>query len=179
MPISSPPVGSNRGFIRGQYDRSPVRRILSGNEEDDVMSEVVGEIGRCSSRGPSRATLFWACVLSALAPLCLGFFGAGWVTAGEAHRMAAFAVAKARSELATDVCFHRFLASPDAVAHLAALRETDPWARGDLLVRDGWTAIPGTSKDDNAFSDGAYVGDTCAQRLMAATPRPQGGTTTR
>jgi hypothetical protein len=148
-------------------------------EEDDVMSEVAAEIRRSSNRGPSRATLFWACVFSALAPLCIGFFWAGWVTAGEAHRMAASAVAKARTELATEMCFHRFLASPDAVAHLAALRETDPWARGDLLVRDGWTAIPGTSKEDNAFSDSAYVGDTCAQRLMAATPRPQASNATR
>jgi hypothetical protein len=152
---------------------------LSIEEEDEVMSDVAGDIGRFSTRRLTKATLVWACVLSALAPLCIGFFWAGWVTAGEAHRMAAFAVAKAHRELATEVCFHRFLASPDAVAHLAALRNTDPWARGEMLARDGWTAIPGTSKEDNAFSDGAYVGDTCAQRLMAATPRPQGSSTTR
>jgi hypothetical protein len=116
--------------------------------------------------------LFWACVFSALAPVGIGFFWGGWVTAGEAHRMVATAVDRARTELATDVCFHRFLSAPDAAAQLAALRDVEPWARGDLLVRDGWTAIPGTSKDDNAFADSSYVGDTCAQRLMAATPRP-------
>jgi hypothetical protein len=143
------------------------------------MSEVAGDIGRLSGRRPSRTTLFWACVFSALAPLCIGFFWGGWVTAGEAHWMAVSAVAKARRELAADVCFNRFLASPDAVAHLAALRKADPWARGDLLLHDGWTAIPGTSKEDNAFSDSSYVGDTCAQRLMAATPRPQASNTIR
>jgi hypothetical protein len=120
----------------------------------------------------SRAMLFTVCLLSALAPVCIGFFWGGWVTASEAHRMAMTAVYKARTELATDVCFNRFLASPDAKAALATLRNVDPWARGDLLVRDGWTAIPGTSKDDDAFTDSAYVGDICAQRLMDATPRP-------
>ena len=143
------------------------------------MSEVAADIGRLSARQPSRRTLLWACVFSALAPLCVGFSWGGWVTAGEAHRMAASAVAKARKELAAEVCFNRFLASPDAVAHLAALRSTDPWARGDVLVRDGWTAIPGASKEDNVFSDSSYVGDTCAQRLMAATPRPPASDTTR
>src|SRR4051794_16578067 len=111
------------------------------------MSDMAGDTRRSSDRRSSRTTLFWGCVFSALAPLCIGFFWAGWVTAGEADRMAASAVAKARTELATQVCFNRFLASPDAVRHLAALRNADPWARGDLLMRDGWTAIPGTSKD--------------------------------
>ena len=124
-------------------------------------------------RRPSRAALLGACLVSAALPVCIGFFWGGWVTAGEAHRMAATAVNKARTELATDVCFNRFLAAPDAKAHLAALRNVDPWARGDELVRDGWTAIPGTSRDDNAFTDNAYIGDTCAQRLMDATPRPR------
>ncbi len=137
------------------------------------MGVVAGDRRLLGERRLSRTTLFWACVFSALAPVGIGFFWGGWVTAGEAHRLATTAVDKARTELATEVCFHRFLAAPDAAAHLAALRKVDPWARGDLLVRDGWTAIPGTSHDDDAFTDSSYVGDTCAQRLMEATPRPQ------
>jgi hypothetical protein len=135
------------------------------------MSDVAGDHRLSSVRRPSRTTLVWACVLSALTPIGIGFFWGGWVTSGEAHRMAMSAVNKARTELATEVCFHRFLAAPDAAAHLAALRSADPWARGDLLIRDGWTAIPGTSKDDDAFTDSSYVGDTCARRLINAMPR--------
>ena len=137
------------------------------------MSDVAGVSRHSSSWRPTRTTLFWSCVFSALAPVCVGFFWGGWVTASEVHRIASNAVYRARTELATDVCFHRFLAAPDAKAHLAALRRVDPWARGDLLVRDGWTAIPGSSKADDALADSSYVGETCAQRLMEATPRLQ------
>jgi hypothetical protein len=117
--------------------------------------------------------LFWACMLSAMAPVCVGFFWGGWVTAGEAHRMAATAVSRARTELATEVCFNRFLAAPDVAAHLAELRDADPWARGDLLVHDGWATIPGAKKHDDITVDRSYIGETCARRLLNAAQRSQ------
>jgi hypothetical protein len=71
-------------------------------------------------------------------------------------------------ELATEVCVNRFISAPDAATHLAALRNTDPWARSDLLVKDGWTMIPGTSQQDDEQANSSDVGDICAQRLMTA-----------
>ena len=82
--------------------------------------------------------------------------------------MAASAADKARMELAAEVCVDRFVSAPDAAAHLAALHGTDPWARSDLLVKDGWTTIPGMSKQDEQQPNSSDVGDICAQRLMTA-----------
>lgn len=132
-----------------------------------VMSDAVGA-GRRGVWRASKTTLFWSCVFSALAPVAIGFFWGGWATPGEAHRMAVSAADKARMELAAEVCVNRFVSAPDAAAHLAALRSTDPWARSDLLVKDGWTAIPGLSQQNDIQPNGSDVGDICAQRLMTA-----------
>ena len=99
--------------------------------------------------------------------IAIGFFWGGWVTSGESARIAARAATHARTDLAASVCVSRFVAAPDAATQLATLRKTDPWARTDLLQKDGWTTLPGM-KDQDLLSD-TNVGDLCAQKLMTAT----------
>ena len=118
----------------------------------------------------SITTLFWACVISALLPIAAGFFWGGWTTAWSANRMASLAENKARTELMAELCVSRFSAATDAAAHLAELRDTDPWARSELLIKDGWTGIPGMSGRDQQLPLESRVGELCAKRLMTATP---------
>ena len=132
------------------------------------MSGATDARGRRGEWRASKTTLFWCCVLSALAPVAIGFFWGGWTTAAEAHRMAASAADKARTELAAEVCVSRFVSAPNAATQLAALRNTDPWARSDLLAKDGWTTIPGVSKQPEQQLNSSDVGDVCAQQLMTA-----------
>src|ERR1700683_5197940 len=93
---------------------------------------------RWSDYRPSKTTWFWSCVGSVAATLAVGFFWAGWVTAGESAAMSAHAANKARTDLAATVCVNRFVAAPDAATQLATLRKTDPWARTELLQKGGW-----------------------------------------
>ena len=65
-------------------------------------------------------------------------------------------------------CVNRFVAAPDAAAHLAELRDADPWARSDLLIRDGWTTVPGTTDEAQQLPLEHEVGEVCAKRLMTA-----------
>jgi hypothetical protein len=147
------------------YLRIVAREMRIGS---DVMSDAVGTGRRRGEWRASKTTLFWSCVFSALAPVAIGFFWGGWATPGEARRMAVSAADKARMELAAEVCVNRFVSAPDAAAHLAALRSTDPWARSDVLVKDGWTAIPGLGQQGDKLPNSSDVGDICAQRLMTA-----------
>jgi hypothetical protein len=131
------------------------------------MSTQSGFRQRWSDYRPSKTAWFWSCVGSVVATIAVGFFWCGWVTAGEAGNMATTAVAHARTQLAASVCVSRFVSAPDAASQLDTLRKTDPWARTDLLQKDGWTTLPGM-KDQDLLSD-TNVGDLCAQKLMTAT----------
>ncbi len=122
---------------------------------------------------PSKAGWVWSCIGCVVATVAVGFFWCGWVTAGESVKMAARAADRARTELAASMCVSRFVTAPDAADHLAALRKADPWARTDLLQKDGWTRLPGLTDQGQRLISDANVGDLCAQRLLTATlPTP-------
>ena len=133
------------------------------------MSAHVGTGHGWSDWRPSKTLWFWSCIGCVLATLAVGFFWGGWVTSGESAQMARRAADKARTELAASVCVSRFVAAPDAATQLATLRKTDPWARTELLQKDGWTKVPGMKTADQDMLGNSDVGDLCAKRLMTAT----------
>ncbi|MBE0578060.1 hypothetical protein [Devosia sp.] len=107
----------------------------------------------------SKAVLFWSCAGCVVATMVVGFTWGGWVTGGSAQQRADTAAEQAVAQLAADICFKRYLASPDARVNLTALTEESVYRRDGLLEDGGWV----TFGDREDPIDGAA--DLCADRL--------------
>lgn len=111
---------------------------------------------------PSKGVWFWSCMTCIVATLAIGFGWGGWVTGGEATRLAASAATDARARLAAAVCVSRFENSPDAQKQLAALKKAYSYQRDNLIEENGWATMPG-SKEPVVGAAGL-----CAQRIVDA-----------
>ena len=88
-----------------------------------------------------KATLFWSCAACVVVTMVVGFTWGGWVTGGAAQERADKAAEQAVAELAADICFKRYLASPDARVNLTALNEESSYRRGGMLEDGGWVTL--------------------------------------
>jgi len=95
---------------------------------------------RFDSYQPSKTLLVWACVVTAIATMIIGFSWGGWVTGGTSSKAAATAGDVARGELASAICVERFNASPDAAAK--------------LTEAGGWATMPGQKSADSRSVEG-------------------------
>jgi hypothetical protein len=91
---------------------------------------------------PTKTQAFWFGAGCVAATLALGFGWAGWVTGGTAEKARIEAAETARHELATAICVDEFLATKDAKARLAKLRDTGWYERTDLVTEGGWATMP-------------------------------------
>jgi hypothetical protein len=96
--------------------------------------------------------------------MVVGFTWGGWVTGRTANNMAMDASGKARTDLAASICVSRFMKGENVKADLANLKSVSSWQRGELLEKNGWTALPGQKE----AIDGAA--DSCAQQLAEMQP---------
>ena len=124
----------------------------------------------------SKAVLFWSCAGCIIATMVVGFTWGGWVTGGSAQERADEAAEQAVAELAADICFKRYLASPDVRVNLAALNEESSYRRSGVLEDGGWVTL--ADREDPI--DGAA--GLCAKRLaevdlstLPATPVADAG----
>ncbi len=87
---------------------------------------------------PSKTILVWACVVTAVATMIIGFTWGGWVTGGTSRTAEATAVENARGELASAICVERFNAAPDASAKLTEFKAmTDGYTRRQFIEAGG------------------------------------------
>ena len=133
----------------------------------------------------SKAVLFWSCAGCIIATMVVGFTWGGWVTGGSAQEradeaaeqaVAELAAEQAVAQLAADICFKRYLASPDVRVNLAALNEESSYRRSGVLEDGGWVTL--ADREDPI--DGAA--GLCAKRLaevdlstLPATPVADAG----
>ena len=89
----------------------------------------------------SKAVLFWSCAGCIIATMVVGFTWGGWVTGGSAQERADEAAEQAVAELAADICFKRYLASPDVRVNLTALNEESSYRRSGVLEDGGWVTL--------------------------------------
>ena len=108
---------------------------------------------------PTKTTLFWGVVGSAVLTMIVGFTWGGWVTGGTAAEMAEEAAEQSAASLAAAVCVDRFVNAPDAATQLAALKETSSWKREGFVEDGNWAMLAGLEEP----VDGAA--DLCADRL--------------
>lgn len=106
-----------------------------------------------------KAALFWSCAGCIVATMVVGFTWGGWVTGGSAQERADKAAEQAVAQLAADICFKRYLASPDARVNLTALTEESSYRRGGMIEDGGWVTL--ADREDPI--DGAA--GLCAARL--------------
>ena len=87
---------------------------------------------------PSKTAAFWFAALCVAAALIIGFGPAGWVTGATAEQRVNDTTLAARQELAAAICVEEFMATNDAQARLAKLRDAGYWERSELVATGGW-----------------------------------------
>ncbi len=117
---------------------------------------------RWESYQPSKSTLVWTCVGTAIATMIIGFSWGGWVTGGTSQTLAQTAGDVARGQLASTICVERFNAAPDAAARLTELKaKSVGYDRQKFVETGGWATMPGETAPDRRASIG------CATALAA------------
>jgi hypothetical protein len=97
----------------------------------------------------------------AIALAVVGFTWGGWVTGGKARQMAAD---QSRTEVVTAltaICLDQSKHDPQLAERLAILKTTSSWSRGEIVMKNGWATMPGTT-DANR-----QVAAACAEKLSA------------
>ena len=109
---------------------------------------------------PTKTTVFWACVASAIVTMIIGFSWGGWVTGGTARSMAAATGEDAVTKRLAPICVVRFQQDPQKDEKLKAVKDTDSWQRGDYVKKQGWATMPGEQDPDGR------VANECVKLLM-------------
>lgn len=104
---------------------------------------------------PTKSTLVWACLTTAVVTMFVGFSWGGWVTGSVSRDAAIVAGDMARGELASTICVERFKAAPDSVARLAELKAiTGTYQRQQFIEDGGWATMPGQKSSERLAAAG-------------------------
>jgi hypothetical protein len=98
-----------------------------------------------------------ACGAVALA--VIGFSWGGWVTGGTARTMAAD---QSKAEVVTAlslICVDQSKRDPQLVERVALLKAASSYERGDLVMKNGWATMPGTTEGNR------LVAIACADKV--------------
>ena len=82
----------------------------------------------------------------AIALAVVGFSWGGWVTDGKARQMAAD---QSRTDVVaalSPICIDQSTRDPQLVERVAAIKAASSWSRGDLVMKNGWATMPGTTE---------------------------------
>ncbi|MEN3147827.1 hypothetical protein ABCW43_10955 [Neorhizobium sp. IRAMC:178] len=103
----------------------------------------------------SKTVLVWACVITVIATIVVGFNWGGWVTGGSSRALSVTAGDTARGELATAICVQRFNAAPDAATKLTELKAIpDSYRKRQFIEAGGWATMPGQTSADSRIAEG-------------------------
>jgi alpha/beta superfamily hydrolase len=98
-----------------------------------------------------------ACGAVALA--VIGFSWGGWVTGGTARTMAAD---QSKAEVVTAlslICVDQSKRDPQLAERVALLKAASSYERGDLVMKNGWATMPGTTEGNR------LVAIACADKV--------------
>jgi hypothetical protein len=107
-----------------------------------------------------RPGLYGAAV-GAIAVAVIGFSWGGWVTGGKARQLAAD---QSRTDVVAAlslICVEQSTRDPQLVERVAALKTASSWTRGDLVMKNGWATMPGTTEANR------QVAISCAEKVGA------------
>ncbi len=107
---------------------------------------------------PSKSILLWACGMTAVATMVIGFGWGGWVTGGSALKTATAAGELANIELASAICVDRFRTAPDSAAKLVELKAlSDSYKKRQFIEAGGWALMPGRARSTAASPKAAAL----------------------
>ena len=98
-----------------------------------------------------------ACGAVALA--VVGFTWGGWMTGGTARTLAAD---QSRIDVVgalSLICVDKSKRDPQLVERLAAIKAASSWNRGDLVMKNGWATMPGSTEANS------QVAKDCAEKV--------------
>ncbi|WP_157019392.1 hypothetical protein [Mesorhizobium xinjiangense] len=123
---------------------------------------VTSIVQRWNDYQPSKSTLVWACAVTVVATIVVGFSWGGWVTGGTSRTLASTAGDAARGDLAALICVERFNAAPDSRARLAEFKALNgTYKQRQFVEAGGWAMMPGEE------SAGRRAAESCALALAA------------
>jgi purine nucleoside permease len=76
----------------------------------------------------------------------IGFDGGGWMTDGTARQMATEQSRTGVVAALTLICVDQSKRDQQLVERIALLKAASSYERGDLVMKNGWAAMPGTSE---------------------------------
>jgi hypothetical protein len=100
-----------------------------------------------------------ACGATALA--VAGFSWGGWVTGGTARSMAADQSRTDVIAALSSICIDQSKRDPQLAERTAAIKTASSWTRGDLVMKNGWATMPGTTEANS------QVAKACADKIGA------------
>jgi hypothetical protein len=103
----------------------------------------------------------YGAVCGAAALAVIGFSWGGWVTGSTARAMAA---AQSRTDVVAAlslICVDQSKRDPQLAERVAAIKAASSWNRGDLVIKNGWATMPGTTEANS------QVATDCADKVGA------------
>ncbi|MFK0278691.1 hypothetical protein ACIQUG_33865 [Ensifer sp. NPDC090286] len=125
--------------------------------------------GGWSTYHPSKKLWIWSTVSSSLLTMVVGFTVGGWTTPGGSEVLAEQAVRKARAELISEICVHKFVSAANADENLKELKSKSVWEQDDFIANGGWATVAGLSEPV------PKAVDACADALMDLKELPLKG----
>ncbi len=113
---------------------------------------------------PTKTMLFWACVVSAVLTMVIGFYWLGWMSAGDAQAAAEAMSRDAVVQRLVPICVAQFNQDPDKSLKLVEMSEKGAYQQGQFVQDQGWATISGVDKPDRK------VADACTKLLLEMSP---------
>ena len=109
----------------------------------------------------TKTGVFWSLVAAIVLTMIIGFWWGGWVTGGNAQKIAKEMAEDAVVLRLAPICVVQFNQDPAKDQKLNELKETGSWQRGEYVQKQGWATMPGEEEPDRK------VADACAKLLIA------------
>jgi hypothetical protein len=109
---------------------------------------------------PTKMIVFWACLVSIILTIVIGFTWGGWVTAAGAQETAETMAKEAVVQRLAPICVAQFDLDPDKTLKLGEMNDLTSSGRNQFVRDQGWATISGVEKPDRK------VADACTKLLL-------------
>lgn len=109
---------------------------------------------------PTKAHLVWACIITAILTMVVGFNWGGWMSSGSAQKIADTMANNAVIERLVPICVAQFGQDPESATKLTELTELTSYQRSQFVRDQGWATFAGEERPNNK------VAEACAKLLI-------------
>ena len=102
----------------------------------------------------------WGAIGGAIVLAIIGFAWGGWVTGGNAQKMAEELAQKTVVARLAPICVEQYNQDSEKDQKLEELKEEGSWKRGGYVEKQGWATMPGEKEADSK------VAKKCAELLV-------------